>query len=205
MANFRVVYDACVLYPASIRDLVVELARTGMFRAKWTVRIHTEWVNAVLRNRPELNRAQLERVAELMNSAVLDCLVTGFESLEPGLTELSDSGDRHVLAAAIHCGAQEIVTFNLRDFPDAALRPYGIRAIHPDSFVEHLLDLSPEVICDAIRRIRRRGLNVGQKLGQNPISTWDKTLYSWQMVEKTLLKSMVGVTGFEPATYTSRT
>lgn len=159
MANFRVVYDACVLYPASVRDLVVELARTGLLRAKWTARIHAEWINAVLRDRPELNRARLERAAQLMNSAVLDCLVTGFEPLEPGLTALPDPDDRHVLAAAIHCGAQEIVTFNLRDFPDTALRPYGIRAIHPDAFVEHLLDLNQEVTCDAIRRIRRRLIN----------------------------------------------
>jgi hypothetical protein len=28
LASFTVVYDACVLYPASIRDLVVEIART---------------------------------------------------------------------------------------------------------------------------------------------------------------------------------
>jgi hypothetical protein len=40
-------------------------------------------------------------------------------------------------------GAQEIVTFNLRDFPQVALHPYGIRAAHPDVFVEHLLDLNP--------------------------------------------------------------
>jgi hypothetical protein len=54
---------------------------------------------------------------------------------------------------------QEIVTFNLRDFPDAALHPYGIRAVHPDVFVEHLLDLNPEAVCEAIRRIRRRLVN----------------------------------------------
>jgi hypothetical protein len=64
--------------------------------------------------------------------------------LEAGLTSLPDSDDRHVLAAAIHCGAQETVTFNLRDFPDTVLRPYGIRAIHPDSFIEHLLHLNLE-------------------------------------------------------------
>lgn len=104
-------------------------------------------------------RARLERVAELMNSGVLDCLVTGFESLEAGLTSLPDPDDRHVLAAAIHCGAQEIVTFNLRDFPDTVLRPYGIRAIHPDAFIEHLLDLNSEAVCEAIRRIRRRLAN----------------------------------------------
>jgi predicted nucleic acid-binding protein len=159
VANFTVLYDACLLYPASIRDLAVELARTGLLHAKWTTRIHAEWINAVIRQRRELDRARLERVAELMNSAVLDCLVTGFESLEAGLTSLPDPDDRHVLAAAIHCGAQEIVTFNLRDFPDTVLRPYGIRAIHPDAFIEHLLDLNSEAVCEAIRRIRRRLAN----------------------------------------------
>ena len=47
MANFTVVYDACLLYPASIRDLTVELARTGLLRAKWTAGIHAEWIEAV--------------------------------------------------------------------------------------------------------------------------------------------------------------
>lgn len=157
MANFTAVYDACLLYPASIRDLAVELARTGLLRAKWTTRIHAEWINALIRQRPELDRSRLERVAALMNSGVTDCLVTGFESLEAGLTELPDPDDRHVLAAAIHSGAQEIVTFNLRDFPDTVLRPYGIRAVHPDVFVEHLLDLNPEAVCDGrwIARCRR--------------------------------------------------
>jgi predicted nucleic acid-binding protein len=159
MANFTVVYDACVLYPASVRDLVVELARTGLLRAKWTARIHAEWINAASRDRPELDRSRLERVAQLMNSAIPDSLVTGFESLEATLTSLPDPNDRHVLAAAIHCGAQEIVTFNLRDFPDTALQRYDIRAIHPDAFVEHLLDLNSEVTCEAIRRIRRRLAN----------------------------------------------
>jgi hypothetical protein len=94
-----------------------------------------------------------------MDIAVLDCLVTGFETLEAGLTSLPDPDDRHVLAAAIHSGAQEIVTFNLRDFPDAVLHRYGIRAIHLDSFVEHLLHLNFEAVCEAIRRIRRRLAN----------------------------------------------
>jgi hypothetical protein len=80
VANFTAVYDACVLYPASVRDLIIELARTGLFRAKRTFRIHTEWINAAIRHRPELERARPERVAELMNSGVPDCLVTGDQS-----------------------------------------------------------------------------------------------------------------------------
>ncbi len=159
MASFTVVYDACVLYPASIRDLTVEIARTGLVRAKWTDRIHSEWIEAVTRDRPDLDRARLQRAAQLMNAAVLDCLVMGFESLEAGLSGLPDCDDRHVLAAAIHCGAQEIVTFNLKHFPKETLRPYGVCAIHPDAFIEHLLDLNAEVVCEAVRRIRRRLVN----------------------------------------------
>src|SRR5262245_48171398 len=122
---------------------MIEIARTGLLRARWTSRIHAEWIDAVVRSRPEIQRTRLERVAQLMNAAVADCLVTGFEALDAGLTSLPDPDDRHVLAAAIHCGAQEIITFNLRDFPDATLSAYGIRAVHPDEFVEHLLDLNP--------------------------------------------------------------
>jgi hypothetical protein len=83
VANFTIVYDACLLYPASIRDLAVELACTGLLRAKWTARIHAEWINTVVRQRPELDRARLERAAGLMNSAISDCLVTGLNPWRP--------------------------------------------------------------------------------------------------------------------------
>lgn len=62
-----------------------------------------------------------------------------------------DSIGRHALAAAIHAGAQEIVTINLNEFPETVLRPFGISAVHPDEFVEHLLDLNTEVICGCAR------------------------------------------------------
>jgi hypothetical protein len=156
MTSFCVVYDACVLYPAALRDLLIELARTGLFRAKWTARIQQEWIDGLLRRRPELPRDRLEHVARLMEVAVPDCIVTGFELLEAGLQGLPDSEDRHVLAAAIHAGAQEIVTINLKDFPEPTLRPYGISAVHPDEFVEHLLDLNAEVVCGCVRAIRAR-------------------------------------------------
>ncbi|SEH08118.1 Uncharacterised protein [Candidatus Venteria ishoeyi] len=40
MAYFSVVYDACVLYPAPLRDLLMRLALTDLFRAHWTDQIH---------------------------------------------------------------------------------------------------------------------------------------------------------------------
>lgn len=126
MSNFTVLYDSCVLYPAPLRDLLMHLAVTNLYQAKWTDAIHDEWTRNVLKDRPDLRPEQLQRTRELMNAHVLDCLVTGYESLINGLS-LPDQDDRHVLAAAIHAGADLIVTFNLKDFPDGSLKLHFMR------------------------------------------------------------------------------
>lgn len=152
-SSFVAVFDACVLYPAPVRDLLMHLSVTGLFRARWTDRIHEEWIEAVLRKRTDLQREQLQRTRELMDRAVPDCLVTGFEGIESTI-ELPDPDDRHVLAAAIKCGAGTIVTYNLKDFPDAVLAPLGLCAQHPDEFLEHAYDLDPVGLCKAVRDVR---------------------------------------------------
>jgi hypothetical protein len=152
-STFVAVFDACVLYPAPVRDLIMRLSVTGLFRARWTDRIHEEWIGAVLRNRADLQREQLERTRELMDEAVPDCLVTDYEGIESTLV-LPDPDDRHVLAAAIKCGAGTIVTYNLKDFPDAVLAPLGLCAQHPDEFLEHAYDLDPVAVCKAVRDAR---------------------------------------------------
>ena len=65
-----------------------------------------------------------------------------------------DLNDRHVLAAAIKCNAAVIVTYNLEDFPNAALKPYDIDSQDPDTFICHLLDLNPALVCTAAKRQR---------------------------------------------------
>jgi predicted nucleic acid-binding protein len=136
-----VVLDACVLYPASIRDLLVRLAQTGLFRARWTDRILDECFRSIVQARPDL-MGKLDRTRKLMESAVPDALVRDYEILAETLT-LPDENDRHVLAAAIRAGAQVIVTTNLRDFPPGALAPFDVEAQHPDTFILHLLSLDP--------------------------------------------------------------
>lgn len=151
---FTAIYDACVLYPAPIRDVLMHLALTDLFRARWTHAIHEEWIQAVLENRPDLKRAQLDRTRDLMNSHARDPLITNFEALIPSLT-LPDPDDRHVLAAAIRGRADVIVTYNLKDFPEDVLAGYGIEAQHPDSFLAHVLDLAPGTVLAAIQRLRQ--------------------------------------------------
>lgn len=158
MASFTVVYDACVLYPARVRDFLVRLACTNLVRARWTHDIHEEWISNLLQRRPDLSREQLERTRQLMDDAVLDCLVEGYASLIPAL-KLPDPGDRHVLAAAIRCNAQAIVTYNLKDFPSKALEPFGIEAQHPDEFAMHLHDLNPGAVIAVARSQRQARFN----------------------------------------------
>lgn len=149
MAGFVALYDACVLYPAPLRDLLMHLALSDLFRARWTARIHDEWMRNLLAKRTDLTRAQLERTRDLMNASVPDCLVTGYEGLEAQL-ELPDPDDRHVLAAAIMCHAGTIVTYNLKDFPVALLAPQGITAQHPDEFIEHAFGINPAAVIAAV-------------------------------------------------------
>lgn len=153
MATFTALYDSCVLYPAPLRDLLMRLGMTDMFRARWTDQIHEEWIGAVLEERSDLTREQLERTRQLMNAHVRDGLVTGYEPLIEGLV-LPDPDDRHVLAAAIRTRAHVIVTFNLKDFPNPYLATFGMEAQHPDEFISHLIDLSPGAVCEAAKRQR---------------------------------------------------
>jgi len=163
MPKLTALYDACVLYPAPLRDLLMSLTQTGLFQARWTEMIHEEWIRNLLANRADLSRERLERTRDRMNAAVRDCLVEGFEPLIETLS-LPDPGDRHVLAAAIRGRARVIVTFNLKDFPRARLEPYGIEAWHPDDFVGELLEMGEGKVCRALREQRARLLKPPQSV-----------------------------------------
>ena len=130
-ARFTAVLDACVLYPAPIRDLLLHLASFELYTPKWTDRIHEEWGRNLLLKRPDLKSEQLDRTIQEMKKA------------------FPDEDDRHILAAAIRCKADVIVTFNLKDFPSKALELFDIEAQHPDLFISNLIDLNPEKSVEA--------------------------------------------------------
>lgn len=155
MAKFSVILDACVMYPAPLRDALMRLAVTDLFHARWTDQIHEEWINALLREGRH-NREKLERVKEKMDSHVRDAKVMDYEDLIP-VIELPDPDDRHVVAAAIKCNADAIVTMNMKDFPKDVLAQYEIDVIHPDDFIYYQIDMSPQ-LCVAAFRSQRTAL-----------------------------------------------
>lgn len=155
-SNFVVVLDACVLYPAPLRDFLLTLAvRTGLFQAKWTDEIHEEWIRNLCQNRPDLTYEKLARTRDLMNQAVPDSLVSHYEDLLNAV-KLPDENDRHVVAAAIKSKAQVIVTFNLRDFPSDALDKYDMVAKHPDEFCMDLWSLDRRAVCRSFVAMQKR-------------------------------------------------
>lgn len=163
----------------------MHLAGSEQFRARWTRQIHEEWISSLLKQRPDLTRERLERTRDLMDSAVLDCLVEGYEDLIPGLT-LPDPNDRHVLAAAIRARADVIVTANVRDFPTDVLSRYDIEAQHPDEFVRYLIDLAPGPVCRAVK-LHRASL-------KNPPKTVDEYLYT--LLRQSLPETVSALRGF---------
>lgn len=148
-------YDACVLYPAPLRDFLLELASCSLFRAKWSNEIHEEWITNVLADRPDLERSKLDRTKMLMDNSILDCLVEGHMDLVPSL-KLPDVDDRHVLAAAIHAGADAIVTFNLKDFPQPVCDQYNVEILHPDDFIRYQFDFNNPAVIVSAQRCRAR-------------------------------------------------
>lgn len=150
-----VIYDANVLYPAPLRDLLLQLATTGAFRAHYTSEILDEVFRNLAHNRPELSPSSLQSTRRKMETAVRGVIIEGHMALV-GSLELPDADDRHVLGAAIRAGAQVIVTHNTRHFPASSLGSFGIEARHPDEFIEHLADLNPGVVLQALRAISAR-------------------------------------------------
>ena len=136
-----------------LRDLWMRLILEEAIDARWTAMIHTEWTRNILTERPGSTPQQWDRVVDLMNRHARNALVTNFQHYISSLA-LPDPDDRHVLAAAISCQASMIVTFNLKDFPAKALKPYGLQAIHPDDFLLEVLNNNLNEVLVALRKQR---------------------------------------------------
>ena len=125
------VLDACVLYPPSLRDLLMRVAVAGACEPRWTEQIHEEWTRNVLADNPDVTPAQLDRTRRLRSQAI------------PA-----------VLAAAIKANVAVIVTFNLSDFPAATLAAYGVAPMHLDVFLSALFDDDTELFLHAVQAHR---------------------------------------------------
>jgi predicted nucleic acid-binding protein len=144
-APFKVVLDANVLYPFTLRDTLLRAAAAGFFQAHWSELLLEEATRNLVGN-GIVTAEQAERLRAAMNKAFPEAIVTDHESLIAGMK--NDEKDRHVAAAAVKAGAQVIVTMNLSDFRDL---PDGIEAQHPDEFLSNLFDPDPDSLTGIVR------------------------------------------------------
>jgi predicted nucleic acid-binding protein len=151
---FVVVLDANVLFPFRVRDVLLTFKQEGLFRARVTDEILDEWTRNLIRLKPHLEKSVRQQEA-VIRSTFEECFVTGHQPLMAGL-KLPDPDDRHVLAAAIRCSAQVIVTENHKDFPSEVLDEYGVERLGADDMLANTYDLFPSGGARALRRVRKR-------------------------------------------------
>ena len=154
--RYTALLDACVLYPMATADALMSLASAGLYAAKWTRKIESEWIALLEERRPDL-KGRLDYRRDQMREAVPDWEVKerAWQSVAHRLA-LPDPDDVHVLAAALAGHAACIVTANMRDFPAQVADPLGIEVLHPDQFIVAQWDLDQLVAVAAFKRMRAR-------------------------------------------------
>ncbi len=161
----RAVLDACVLFSAPVRDTLLRATDTGLYKVYWTEEILEE----VRRNLVETGRTteeKAQRLTNVMKESFPEAMVRGHMRLVGAMT--NSPKDRHVLASAIACKAQVIVTDNLRDFPQKALAPFNIEAQSPNTFLSNLFYQTPErmaqIMVEQTADLRNPSKTVGEVL-----------------------------------------
>jgi predicted nucleic acid-binding protein len=145
---FSALYDANVLYPFEVRDVLMVAARTRVFRVLWSDDILDECVRNLIKD-GRATQENMDRMVTTMKRVHPDATVTGYHHLIAAMT--CDEKDRHVLAAAVVGKADVIVTYNSGDFPQASIEPHGIEIQGPDEFIRNVLDLAPAAFVNFFR------------------------------------------------------
>lgn len=148
------IYDACVLYPFHLRNLLVQCAVDRLVEARWSDGIHDEWIRNIAANDPSVSIDRLNVTRHLMNAVLPNATVSHYEHHIPAI-KLPDLDDRHVVAAAIVAGASLIITWNVRDFPVKELARYHLRKQTPDAFLMSLYAAVPDVVVAATANARQ--------------------------------------------------
>lgn len=166
----RAVLDANVLFPTILREILTDLAATGLFVPLWSPRILSEWRHAAARLGRDQDRVSGAEIALLRDR------FPGAEMPDDGILAIDldfpDPADRHVVETALAGDASVIITANLRDFPRHLMTGLGLRACHPDAFLLDLLADHPQAVTSAIRTACDKAnamggrMNVAEMLGR---------------------------------------
>lgn len=157
----KLLLDTCVIYPTVMREVLLGVAKAGVFEPLWSERILEEWARAARKIGPT-GEAQARGEIALVRAAWPKAEVEYRPSTEARLY-LPDEADIHVLAAAIDGHADAIVTVNTKDFPKHLLAEEDLDRIEPDGFLRGLWDSQPDLIAEVAENVRQEACRLSGK------------------------------------------
>jgi len=137
------VLDACVLFPASLRDTLLRAAEHDLYQPRWSRDILEELRRSLVEH-GKSDSIHAQRLIDTLREAFDDAEVWGYEHLIKDMP--NHPLDRHVLAAAVASQADAIVTLNVKDFPAESARSLGLQVQTPDVFLMRLFDEAPRIM-----------------------------------------------------------
>jgi hypothetical protein len=150
LTGFTVILEASVLVRSALRDVLLWSGHFAMFRPAWSAEIIREIHNA-LTSQFDTSHERADYIVSQILAASPEAAVSGHEALLPAMTNSPER--RHVLAAAIMCKAQVIVTNRTIDFPEDTCASYHVEALSPDDFLCDLLDLDADSMIEVLSAI----------------------------------------------------
>lgn len=153
-ADFKVVIDSCVLANIAVCDLLLRLAEEPrLYLPQWSSLILSETHRTHVK-KLSWKKEYADSFLDALNGAFPEACVSEFEHLVEHCS--NHTKDRHVLTCAIHCKAELILTFNLKDFDEAALSPWRIEAKHPQDYLLSLYSIAPEIVVRRLTEISQK-------------------------------------------------
>jgi predicted nucleic acid-binding protein len=135
--------DANVLHPHIVADIILRLCERGMFRVVWSREILDELERSLVRR--GLDAGRIRRRIALMEAHFPEAMANPAAHLQ-SVPDAVDSGDRHVVAAALAGRADGIVTENDAHFPSEAMDSLGLDLQSVDDFLLNQWTLDPAAV-----------------------------------------------------------
>jgi len=149
--DFTVILDTCVLVPAFLRDVLLNVVEDGMFTLRMSEHTLVELGEVLRRPKFKMTAASVDWTINQIRVHFEDCIVTSYESIGIGIN-LPDPKDAHVIQAALKGNAQQIITYNAKHFPAPELKQLDLEVQDPDILLESVFDLYPGRSCRTIKR-----------------------------------------------------
>ncbi|MHA6759483.1 PIN domain-containing protein [Streptacidiphilus sp. PAMC 29251] len=145
--------DTNVLFPFSVMDLMLALTEDSIHEIVWSERLLSEWERVIIReqHRSTASAAAVTRAIRqfFADSEIPETAYAHLVEQMPG----DDPDDRHHTAAALAARAEALITWNLADFPAAALADLGLRVLDPDTYLCELYRELPDEVSDTVIRL----------------------------------------------------